>query len=423
MKPKAGDAVRITTPDDVFEGTLLPRPDILSNDITVLKLTTGYNIGIASSKIKKVEVVKPHKEESRKKLKLKKNKNLPTVAILSTGGTISSRVDYRTGGVYADYTAEDFVAMCPELAEIANIEAHQVMSVMSEDFLPADWVKMAKVIVDLLPKVDGTVLTEGTDLIHYTSAALSFLLKDLGKPLIITGAQRSIDRGSSDAFMNLICSVNAAANWNGASVVTCMHGTMEDTYCNLIRGTKARKMHTSRRDAFRAINDIPLAKVHLAGKIKSINNNHPVRSNSKTSLRSLSDDVAFVYVHPNMDPGIIEHHIKQKVKGLVVAATALGHVPTNSKKSIIPVLKKAVKAGIHVVVTSQALYGQVHPYVYTNLRMLSMEVGATYLADIIPETAYAKMLVALKQKDPMAFMKENIAGEMSDREQPETFLI
>ncbi|MGH9878803.1 MAG: asparaginase domain-containing protein, partial [Nitrososphaerales archaeon] len=228
MKPKAGDKVKLTTSDGEFEGILLPRPEMMSQDITVLKLKTGYNIGIESKKIKKTEVLEEYKAPIPKAKKIKVDKDLPTVAILSTGGTISSRIDYRTGGVYADYTAEDFVAMCPELQDIANIRAAKVMSVMSEDALSSDWVRMAEEVLKVINDVDGVVITHGTDTMHFTSAALSFLLKDLNKPVVITGAQRSIDRGSSDAFMNLICAVTAAAKWDGAGVVICMHGSMED---------------------------------------------------------------------------------------------------------------------------------------------------------------------------------------------------
>jgi len=422
MKAKAGDKVKLATSDGEFEGILLPRPELLSQDITVLKLKTGYNIGIESKKIKKEVVIEGYKTPIPKVKKLVPKADLPTVAILSTGGTISSRIDYRTGGVYADYTAEDFVAMCPELQDVANINAEKVMSVMTEDFQTSDWTRMAEEILKVINDVDGIVLTMGTDMMHFASAALSFLLKDLNKPVVITGAQRSIDRGSSDAFMNLICAVTSAAKWDGSGVVVCMHGSMEDKFCHLLRGAKVRKMHTSRRDAFRSVSDEPLAAVFTDGTIEVVNEEYPKRSKSSPSLREIDPKVALVYVYPDMDPGIIDYHIKQKIHGIVIAATALGHVPTNNPKSLIPNLKKAVKAGIPVMVCSQTLYGRVHPYVYTNLRKLSIDVGAVYLADMLPEVAYVKLMVALKQKSPVEFMLANIAGEISSRETDDCFL-
>ncbi len=422
MKAKAGDKVKLTTSDGEFEGILLPRPEMMSQDITVLKLKTGYNIGIENKKIKKTEVLEEYKTPVSKARKLKPNPDLPTVAILSTGGTISSRVDYRTGGVYADYSAEDFVAMCPELEKIANIRAEKVMSVMSEDAVSSDWVRMAEEVVKVIKDVDGVVITHGTDTMHFTSAALSFLLKDLNKPVVITGAQRSIDRGSSDAFMNLTCAVTAASKWDGAGVVICMHGSINDDFCNLTRGTKVRKMHTSRRDAFRAINDEPLAHIFTDGRIEVTNEDYPKRHKGVVSIRELDPKVALVYAYPDMDPGIIDYFIKQKMHGIVLVGTGLGHVPTNNPKSLVPALEKAVKAKIRVVVCAQTLYGRVHPYVYTNLRKLSIGVGAVYLADMLPEVAYVKLMVALKQKNPEEFMLTNIAGEISSREVDDCFL-
>ncbi|PIN76322.1 Glu-tRNA(Gln) amidotransferase GatDE subunit D [Candidatus Woesearchaeota archaeon CG10_big_fil_rev_8_21_14_0_10_37_12] len=420
---KAGDKVKITTQTKVFEGILLPRPDLLSQDVTVLKLTTGYNIGIETKKIKKIEVTEKYKLPVIKKQKLSKKKGLPTVAILSTGGTISSRVDYRTGGVYADYTAEDFVAMCPELADIANLEAKRIMSLMSEDLLPEDVEKMAKEVIKLLPNVDGIIITHGTDTMHFTAALLSFLLKDLNKPVIVTGSQRSIDRGGSDAFMNLTCAVIAAAKLDAAVVAICMHATIEDKHCQIIRGTKVRKMHTSRRDAFRPINDDAIAHIYPDGKIDIIGENCPRRSNHSTSLRKLGENVGLIYVYPGLDPSMIEYYLKKGVKGIVIAATAFGHINvSDTKYGFLPVLKKAASKGVHIFICSQTIYGSVNPYVYTNLRKLSMGVGAVYLADMLPETAYMKLLVALKQKDPVKFMRENIAGEYNLREINHTFL-
>jgi len=424
QEPKIGDTVKITTRDGEFEGTLLPRSALLSNDINVLKLESGYNIGVDAKKIKKTQLVKKNEQKKPANPKLKKRKDLPTVAILSTGGTISSRVDYRTGAVHADYSAEDFVAMCPELQEIANIEAKQVLSVMSEDVVAGDWNEMAKAVEKILPKVDGVVITHGTDTMHVTSAALSFLLKDVSKPVVITGAQRSIDRGSSDAFMNLTCAVNAAANWGGAGVVTCMHGTSSDDYCLLINGTKVRKMHASKRDAFRPINAMPLAKVFYDVK-KPIEplSDYPKRGKLKLSLRKLDANekhVALVHVYPNMDPNIIDYYVKTGVKAIVLVGTGLGHAPQGDHDAG-TLLRNAVKKGIQVFMTTQTLYGRVHPHVYTNLRRLSQH-GIIFLEDMLPETAYVKCMVALKEKDPKTFMVTNIAGEITIKESKGSFL-
>ena len=335
MNAKAGDRVKVITKDEEFEGTLMPRPEILEEGFTVVKLDNGYNIGIDNKKIKEVKTLEKYAPKKEKKAKLPFDKKLPTVSVLSTGGTISSRIDYKTGGVHADYTAEDFVQMMPELAKVSNLKAKKIMSVMTEDFTYKDWSLMAKEAAKELESADGVVLTMGTDTLHITAAVLSFFLRDLNKPVVITAAQRSIDRGSSDAFMNLICAVTAAAKSDIAEVVTCLHGTTNDDYCILNRGTKARKMHTSRRDAFRPINELPLAKVFPEGKIEAVNNNYKKKGEGKAKVDDkFEEKTAMIIVYPGMDGEVIDFYVKKGYKGIVLAATALGHVPTKIMPNI-----------------------------------------------------------------------------------------
>lgn len=417
---KEGDTVRVITKEETIEGILIPRPEILKGDVLVIKLDSGYNIGIDKKNIKKIELVEAYKPKKAKAEKRKPNPKLPNVSVLSTGGTISSRIDYRTGGVAADYTAEDFVEMCPELLKIANIEAKKVMTLMSEDITPNDWKEIAKILTTELNKkdVEGVVITMGTDVLHYVAAAISFMLKNISKPVIFTAAQRSIDRGSSDAFMNLTCAVSAAAQFEGAGVYTCMHGTSSDDHCILIRGTKVRKMHTSRRDAFRPINELPIAKVFKDGKIEITNKNFRKREKEKTEVdNKFEEKTAIVSVYPGMDPKVIDFYVKEGYKGLVLAATALGHVPTNNPRNIIANLENAIKKGVSVVIATQTLYGRTHPYVYTNLRKLSVQLGCIFAEDMLPETAYVKLGWVLahttKPDEVRKLMLENIAGEIN----------
>ncbi len=420
---KAGDRVKVTTKDEEFEGILMPRPEILDKNITVVKLDNGYNIGVENKKIKEIKVIEEYKPKKEKKTKIPFDKKLPTVSVLSTGGTISSKIDYKTGGVHADYTAEDFVQMMPEIAKVSNLKARKIIATMSEDFSNKEWSLMAKEVVKELEDSDGVVLTMGTDTLHIAAAALSFFLRDLNKPVIITAAQRSIDRGSSDAFMNLICAVTAAAKSDIAEVMTCMHGTSSDDYCLLNRGTKARKMHTSRRDAFRPINEMPLAKVYPEGKIEAVNKNYRKKGEGKPKVDDKFEaKTAMVIIYPGMDGEVIDFYVKKGYKGIVLSATALGHVPTN----ILDNIKKAIDKGTSVVVASQTIYGRVHPYVYTNLRKLSIELGCIFAEDMLPETAYVKLGWVLghttKNNEVKKMMAENVAGEISERSDAKSFL-
>lgn len=429
MEAKNGDRVKIITSDEEIEGILMPRPSILDEDVIVVKLDNGYNIGIDKKNVKKVEVLEKYKKPRAKEVKIIQKKGLPKVSILSTGGTISSKVDYRTGGVSADYTADDFLQMIPELGEVANIKAGKIMEVMSEDMTANEWQKMAKAAKDELSKADGVIITQGTDVLHYSTAALSFFLRNLGKPVVFTAAQRSIDRGSSDAFMNLKCAVMAAARFDGAGVFSCMHGSSDDSYCLLIRGVKVRKMHSSRRDAFRPINEKPIAKIFDDGKIEVINENYEKRDNGKKVKvdDAFEEKVAIVHIYPGMDPGVIDYYIEKGYKGIVLNATALGHVPvSNEKHSLMGPLERAMKKKIPVVVASQTIYGRVHPYVYTNLRKLSIERECIFVEDMLPETAYVKLGWVLGHCTDIEEVKErmltNVAGEISSRSDYGSFL-
>ncbi|MEM2131197.1 MAG: Glu-tRNA(Gln) amidotransferase subunit GatD [Candidatus Woesearchaeota archaeon] len=433
-KISIGDRIRLFLEDKTIEGILMPTPELIDSDDLIIKLENGYNLGISKKKIKKIEILEKYKKQDLKN-KDKENKKdqerlkLPNVSILSTGGTISSKIDYRTGGVYADYTADDFLEMMPELKEIANIKAKKVLSLMSEDMLPRDWLKISSIIAEEIKNgSDGIVITHGTDTMHFTSAALSFFFEKHNVPIIITGSQRSIDRGSSDAFLNLICSVKAAAELNIGEVMTCMHGSTNDDYCLLIRGTKVRKMHTSRRDAFRPINDLAIAKV-FSNKIEILNDFIKADKNKKKEFvlkNNFEENIALIYVYPGLEPDIINFYLEKKVKGIVIAATALGHVNTWTEKSLLPNLKKCFEKKVPVFITSQTLYGSVNPYVYTNLRKLSVEAKAIYLNDLMPETAYIKLGWALAQeKDSnkiIELMLKNVKREFNDKITDKMFL-
>ncbi len=436
MKPEPGDIVKIHAEKETYEGILMPRPDIFEAGYVIIKLANGYNIGIDEKRIKKIELVSKYQGPSKVEKKSIPKKDLTTVPILSFGGTISSKVDYKTGGVYAAYSAEDFIAMMPELGNIANLRAEQVMKLMSEDMAPEHWQAMAESIAAELNKeeVSGVVVTHGTDTLHFSTAAMSFFLRNLNKPVIFTAAQRSIDRGSSDAFSNLLCAVNAAVKFDGAAVATCMHGTISDNYCILNRGTKVRKMHTSRRDAFRPVNELPLAKVYENGNIEIINKNYDKRNgNEVIADNKFEAKTALIYVYPGMDGSIFDYYIKNKFKGIVFAATGLGHVAglgdiskAYPHYSLLKKIKELNDKKIAVVISSQTIYGRVHPYVYANLRKLSIELNCIFAEDMLPETAYVKLGWVLGHTNELDEVKKmmltNYAGEISERTDEGSFL-
>jgi len=414
-----GDKIKITTRVQEYVGILMPRPKLADDEHIILKLGNGYNIGILKSEIISAVLVGKYVKPMKSRQKNKAASVGPKVSILSTGGTISSKIDYQTGGVNASYTADDLLDAAPELADIAQIDCRSIMNVMSEDMTPALWVKMAEEAVKELGKHDGVVLTHGTDTMHYSSAALSFFIRDLGKPVVFTGSQRSSDRGSSDSFMNLVCStIFAKSDYAGVSLV--MHGSINDNFCLAHQGTRVRKMHTSRRDAFKSINNMPLAKVYSNGKIDILTERYASRSGSKPTLDTKIDEkVGFIKVYPGMDPKIVEFYVDNGYHGIVFEGTALGHVPTTvADKSLIPSIEYARENNVLMIMVTQCLYGRVHPLVYANLREVSSR-GVIYCGDMLPETSYVKLMWVLGHtREPehvRDMMLRDYVGEISAR--------
>ncbi len=414
--PKPRDKVKVVCGGKEYVGHMMQRPVLEGDEFLTLKLSSGYDIGLKKSEISSIQVLDEYTPGSKPpQAPSIPNSGKPIVSILSTGGTIASKIDYLSGGVSASFTAGDLLESMPELADVVQIRTESIMNVMSEDMNPKLWVKMAeKVVSELNSGAEGVVVTHGTDTMHYSTAALSFMLEGLSKPVVFTGSQRSTDRGSADSFLNLLCSVHMAKSpYSGVYLV--MHGSMDDNFCLAHSGVKVRKMHTTRRDAFQSINASPAAKITPNGKIEPLGE-MPPRSGSKTVLKpKLEENVSLVRVYPGMDPGIFDYHLSMGVKGMVIEGTALGHVPTKiPEKSVIPSIERLVKSGVLVVMTTQCIFGRVNPHVYTNLREVSSR-GVVYLEDMTSETAYVKMMWVLGNSrnlaDAKTLMSTNLRGE------------
>ncbi len=431
---KVWDTVRITKSGEAYEGILMPRTEAGDADILVIKQKDGYNIGIsfkgaAISKVSSLETMPQGRgatasAQAKAKAPAAPGHGAPKVALLYTGGTIGNKVDYKTGGVYALTKPEELLNEVPELGGIAEIDAKKLFSIASEDLSESEWVAIADAAAKALNGgAKGVVVTIGTDTMHYASAALSFMLQGLNAPVVLTGAQRSSDRGSSDGFLNLICSAYLASRSDIAEVGICMHDTSSDQRCALIRGTKARKMHTSRRDAFRAVNSAPIAFADARGNL-TYNGQYkrasPGGGGAVKAVTGLASKVALVKVYPSSDPGIIGYYRERGYTGMIIEGTGLGHVPNfTSEKSLswLPAITEAIDCGMVVGMTSQCLYGRVNPNVYRTLRMLSA-AGVVYCEDMLPEVAYVKLKWLLGNHGPEEARKQlprNLAGEITER--------
>jgi len=432
---KPGDRLVVEKRGVIYEGFLMPREDIERGDpdCLVIKLDSGYNVGVKIDDETNVEkltgAVKLEKFDHFSSQP--QNPNLPPVSIISTGGTISSRIDYFTGAVATLFSPEEVLQGVPELGEIIRIRsAEKLFNLYSEDLSPSNWCKMAEKAVEKLSEGDaGVLVLHGTDTMHYTSAALSFMIRDLSSPVVLVGAQRSSDRGSRDTDMNLICASILAARGDVGEVGICMHGQMDDSFCLYIRGTRVRKMHTSRRDAFRPINDLPIARIWPDGRMEYVNPSVRRGSTKPWSDAVFEDKVAIVKTYPGTPPLLIESLLDAGYRGIVLEGTGLGHVPTqpeDQRMSLLPTVSRGVEMGVVFAVTSQCLYGRTSSQVYRNAILLS-EAGAIYLEDMLPEVAYVKLGWLLGHNYDVAkvkrLMASNIAGEISTRIRPDTFLI
>ena len=434
MKPqnnaKPGDYVEIELMKKIYPGVLLENPQN-EKGIILLKLDSGYNIGLNKKDISSIKIKKKFSERKTLDKKVPINLKKPSIAMIILGGTISARMNPRKGGVDWLSKPEELLKYYPEIFEKVNVKKIEVPFMKaSEDMDFIDWKKIASVAKNLLNEKDikGIVITQGTDFLHYTSSALSFFLKDLNKPVVITYSQKSSDRASSDANLNLQCAALAAIT-DMAEVMVVGHASINDDFCYAIPGTKARKMHTSRRDAFKSVNAKPLAKI-FRDKIEIISDYRVSNKKNKVSLdATFEPKVALIKIYPGQSPNILDFYTKENYRGLVLELSGLGHLPTKrSRNSWIKKLKDIQKKGVIICAASQTIYGRLNPLVYSNGREI-FETGVIYLEDMLSETAFVKLSWILgKRKTPKAKneieqfrkwvkekMLENFSHELNDR--------
>ncbi len=410
-----GDLVEVHLTKIIYEGTLLESPE---TGIVLLKLGTGYNIGFNKKDILEIKVLKKFREDRKELIGIKKSSEKPNIAIIMTGGTIVNRYDSKTGGVSPLTKPEELFKFYPEIFEKVNVAKVEIPFMKaSEDMNYKDWKEIARTCEKFLndSNIQGIIITHGTDTLHYTSAVLSFFLRNLNKPVVLTYSQRSSDRASSDANLNLRCSVLAAIS-DIAEVMIVGHATENDDSCYAMPGTKVRKMHSSRRDAFKVINSKPFAKIY-PDRIEILND-YNRRNNEKVKLDlKFEEKVALLKFYPRQNSDILDYYLKNKYKGIIIEMTGLGHV----SKSWTRKLKEIIDKGIVICGVSQCINGRVDGLVYSTGREI-LETGVIYLEDMLSETALVKLGWVLgheewaKDKNKIKEkMLENISGELNNR--------
>ena len=409
----AGDYVRVRRTDREYEGVVLPST---TPEHLVVKLDSGYNVGVdradADVEVLESDAYAIDRDEGGETSEIEFDEDLPTVALISTGGTIASTVDYRTGAVTAQFDAEDVLRAVPDLAGLANFRGRVVANILSENMTPDVWRDLARAVHEEIEAgADGVVVMHGTDTMQFSASALAFML-DTPVPIVFTGSQRSADRPSSDNVMNAVCAVEAAKS-DVAEVLVCMHATESDDACALHRGTRVRKNHTSRRDAFETVGASPLGYVDYDTREVTTTKEYAERGEVDLAVApDLEEDVELVKFTPGTDPAMLD--VAEGKGGLVLEGTGLGHVHTDW----IPRIADLVDDGTTVVMTSQCIEGRVCDRVYDTGRDL-LDAGVVEGEDMLPGTAKVKLMWALANADDVEeTVRRPLAGEITERSTP-----
>ena len=410
--------VKIKTRHMEFQGLILPRSAFLEDNHITIKLDTGYNTGISIEDIESIEELgyEPGSYHLPKP-EVVPDKSKPRIALLGSGGTIASRLDYRTGGVIPALTPEELYSAVPELVDVAFVDTRLLFELFSENIQPKHWVHIAEEVVKEVNErgAAGVIIAHGTDTLSFTSAALAFMLQDLSTPVVLVGSQRSSDRPSSDAAYNLMCVAAVAVKSDIAESVVCMHGGSGDNYCLIHRGTRVRKMHSSRRDAFRSIGCTPLGMVR-GTEIKMFTEAYNKRNAGNVYVDGRIDPrVALIFTYPGMQSDLIDSCIDKGYRGIVIAGTGLGHTP----KTLYNPIERAIEEDVIICMTTQCLWGFVGMRVYETGREL-LEWNVIPLANMLPETAYVKLICILgrtqNRNEITELMQKNLRGEILKRE-------
>lgn len=451
-KIEIGDQVCVdTTQSSSYRGIIIPRYQNATPDRIVIKLENGYNTGISVHKIK--NIVKTNNAANNKSAEgdfrnkspsaysnnghrldalvpgesdildeISRHKDLQNVSLISTGGTISSKIDYRTGGVRPALTARDLYDSVPELRKYASIEPHELYTEYSENITPEQWTTIAKTVEAKIraSKYRGIIIAHGTDTMHYTAAALSFAFRNLPIPVVLVGAQRSSDRPSSDAALNLLGATILATKLEVGGIFVAMHKTISDDVISCHIGTRVRKNHTSRRNAFESIDVNPIAFVK--GEELELPKENPdvvfpkrtERTENVDVKANFDGNVGLLKFYPGFDPRLIDCSVQLGNKIIILEGTGLGHV----SKKCIPSLKNAISQNVLLFMTSQCIWGKTNLDVYETGRDL-LSLGVIPLGNMLTETATVKAMWALANfKDSekiKEIMVESIANEITPR--------
>jgi glutamyl-tRNA(Gln) amidotransferase subunit D len=228
--------------------------------------------------------------------------------------------------------------------------------------------------------------------------------------------------------MNLVCASEFIAKTDFVGVAMCMHESTGDNNCAILPACKTRKLHTSRRDAFKPVNDTIIARINYnTREIEFLKKDYEKKSDKKFVVKaSFENKVGLIKCHPNMFKQQFDFF--KGYKGLVIEGTGLGHAPVDPPDrlhiNILDSISSLIKSGTIVAMTSQCLFGSTYPHVYTAAINIS-ESGVIYCKDMLPETAFVKLAWLLgnyKKDEIKELMTKNLRGELNERLKEDEFL-
>lgn len=310
------------------------------------------------------------------------------ILLLTTGGTIAAREGSQ--GLVPDIDSEDILSLLPELKNSFKIDTKDILNLDSSNIQPEEWQYIAQVVSEQLPFYDGIIITHGTDTMAYTASALSFMLQNLTKPVVLTGAQIPIEQMFTDAKRNLQTAF--------AAVDLGIPKVMIAFFDKIINGCRAVKVRTLGFNAFESISAPYIGEVFADGVHWD---EKYLRNEEKEKVFSLKDnlctDVFLLKLIPGTNPEIFDMLLNMKYRGIVIEAFGAGGTHFE-RRNLLPKLKRLVDHGITVVARSQCLYEKSDFSLYEVGQKL-LDCGVIPGRDMTTEAIVTKLMWALGQSD------------------------
>lgn len=303
------------------------------------------------------------------------------IILLTTGGTIASAPSAQ--GLKPQLSGEEMLRLLPELSEMCQLDCQEIMCLDSTNIQPEEWIQMAEVIGQAVKDYDGIVVSHGTDTMAYSAAALTFMLKNLAKPVILTGAQLPITAPDTDGKQNLVDAVCVAAS-GVAGVYVVFAG-------RIIQGMRAKKMYTRNKDAFRSINAPDIGSV--VNRQVIFNRKVPVPVGPFSVDLKMNPNIALLKLFPGFSEKFIEAAVEAGYDAIILEGFGAGDIP-HFRRNLLPVIEMATAKGVMVIVISQCTYDGTHLLVY-DVGVQAAIAGAISAGDMTLEALCAKLMWVL----------------------------